>query len=235
LYKWKEGNSGYPLNQLIKLLKLTQIEIKEISVKTQRDSKSIKNLKIPIKINEEFVSFIGHLFGDGGIDKQFQLHYTTNDIINTDEFKKLVKNIFGKIEFNQINYKNRITLIYPKTLGIIVSSIINMHTGSKVDSDIHLPKKLIDKMNNRMKIAFIKSFYKCDGETGKIAIAQGCKYLTKPPTILLQIQELLKKLNFKSVKIKPSSIYEITEKKRRKWVLRIFDKEEKNKFKKLFF
>lgn len=235
LYKWKEGSSGYPLNQLRKLLNLNNIEIKEISVKTQRDSKLIKNLKLPIKINENFASFLGHLFGDGGIDKQFQLHYTTNNTRNIIEFKNIVKTIFSDIEFNEIYYGNRVTLIYPKTLGMIVSSIIDIHVGSKVDSDAHLPNKIIDKMSDKMKIEFIKNFYKCDGETGKIAIVQGCKYLTKPPTILLQIQELLKSLHFKSVSVKPSSIYKITGRKRRRWVLRVYDKEEKNKFKKLFF
>ena len=235
LYKWKEGNSGYPLSEVKKLLKLAKIKIDVISIKTQRDSKSIRNLKLPIKINERFASLLGHLFGDGGIDKQFQLHYTTNDINNVGEVKNLVKTIFGDVEFNEINYGNRVTLVYPKTLGIIVSHITEMSVGSKVDSDNRLSKNILDKMNYKMKIAFIKTFYECDGETNNIAIVQGCKYLDKPPTILLQIKNLLEDLNFKSVIIKPSSIYKITNKTRRRWVLRIADKQEKNKFRRLFF
>lgn len=234
LYKWKEGNSGYPLVELKKLLKIADIRIKEISIKTQRDSKQIKNLKLPIKIDEKFVLFVGHLFGDGGIDKQFQLHYTTNDIDNINEFKRIIKDIFGDIEYNEIDYGSRITLVYPKTLGILVNSIIDTPVGSKVNSNFCLSDKIVSTMTNKMKTNFIRAFYKCDGESDKISIAQGCKYLNKPPAILLQIQKLLNDMKFMSAIIKPSSTYKTSSGVHRRWVLRIIDKKEKRNFEKLF-
>ncbi|NCN39313.1 MAG: hypothetical protein GW914_02925, partial [Candidatus Aenigmarchaeota archaeon] len=138
LYKYKEGDSGYPLAILKKLLKKTKIKINQANIKTQRNSNSMK-IKIPIRITEKFTEFLGYLFGDGGIDHQFGVHFTTNDKKSLNQFDNLVKEVFGDIEKQEYDYGTRITYYYPKILGVLLSEIFKIPKGNKVDSDIEIP------------------------------------------------------------------------------------------------
>ncbi|NCO96656.1 MAG: hypothetical protein GW780_04190 [Candidatus Aenigmarchaeota archaeon] len=233
LYKYKEGDSGYPLAILKKLLKKTKIKINQANIKTQRNSNSMK-IKIPIRITEKFTEFLGYLFGDGGIDHQFGVHFTTNDKKSLNQFDNLVKEVFGDIEKQEYDYGTRITYYYPKILGVLLSEIFKIPKGNKVDSDIEIPDDILNSMNSKMKRSFITSFYICDGCSDYIRIVQGGKNLEKPPKILTQIQEMIRSFNFNSAIIKPSSIYFTSKTKRRRWVLNISDQNERKKFKIIF-
>ncbi len=230
LYKYKERSSGYPLGELKKITNLAKMNLVKIVLKTQRDSKRLE-IKLPVKCSIEFSEFLGHLLGDGGIDQQLQVHYTTNDKRFLDRFDLLISKIFGKVDKKIYDYGTRKTYYYPKILGIILKSL-GFPEGNKVDSNIEIPDDVLVGFNNQMKIAFIRAFYECDGDSKQIRIVQGGK-INKKPNILIQIQKMLNELGFKSIVVEPSSVYVTAKGKRRRWVLKIKDKDEKNKFKQI--
>lgn len=138
------------------------------------------------------------------------------------------------IEKKIYQYENRTTYYYPKILGILLSEVLKIPKGNKVDSDIKIPKNLFDIFNDQMKIKFVSAFYECDGDSRNLRIIQAGKSLTEPPNLLLQIKEILQDLGFASVMIKPSSIYSTSKTTRRRWVLYVTKREEKNRFISLF-
>ena len=232
LYKYKENNSGYPINVLRKLIELTGLTPEILTVKTQRASEPIKDCKLPICLTEDFTEFLGYLMGDGGIDFQLGVHFTTDNLEDINRFKELVQKIFGSIKFQFKNYKTRYTLYYPKTLGILLTKVIGLPKGSKVESELAVPEKLIQDFNDPLKVKFIKAFYECDGFATEIGIGQAGKNLEAPPKVLLQLKSFLEALGFSSSYIKKSTNYITpkTKKLRSRWVLKIKDKEEKKKF-----
>ena len=232
LYKYKEGNSGYPIQVLRELVKLADFEPKKVTLKTRRASEPIKDCRLPIKFDEHFAEFLGYLMGDGGIDSQFRVHFTTDRLEDINKFKKLVKRIFGSIRVQFKDYKTRYTIYYPKTLGLLLTKTVGLTKGSKVDSDLAIPSGLLPKFDVSSKIKFIRAFYESDGFTDEIGIGQAGKDLENPPTILVQIKEFLQSLGFNSVYIRRSTNYETpkTKKLRSRWVLKIGSKEEKDRF-----
>jgi hypothetical protein len=232
LYKYKESNSGYPVRVLRKLTELANFKPEIVTLKTQRASEPIKNCKLPIKLDQCFAEFLGYLIGDGGIDFQLGVHFTTDDLEDIKKFKGLMRKIFGLIKFQFKDYKTRYTLYYPKTVGVLLTKTVYLPKGSKVDSDLAIPSKLFQEFDGSLKIKFIKAFYEADGFANEPGIGQAGKDLKNPPTVLLQIKEFLQSLGFNSACIKKSTNYETpkTKKLRSRWVLRIKDKEEKKKF-----
>jgi transcriptional regulator with XRE-family HTH domain len=231
LYKYKEGNSGYPVNVLKRLINLTGITPEVTIIKTRRDSESIE-CKLPIYLDENFAEFLGYILGDGGIDSQLGVHFTTNRIEVLKRFIELVQQIFGNMKFQLKNYTTRYTVYYPKTLGVLLTQVVGLPRGSKVDSEAAIPDTLLNNFDISMKIKFIRAFYECDGFSKEIGIGQAGKDLDKPPKILIQIKTFLEDLGFTSVYLKKSTNYLTpkTKKLRSRWVLRIKSKEEKKKF-----
>lgn len=233
LYKYKEGNSGYPIKVLEKILRVVSMKIHRATIKTQRNS-NIMKIKLPLKITDDFSEFLGYLLGDGGIDHQWGVHMTSNDTENLENFDFLINRIFGQVKKQVYKYENRMTYYYPKILGLILTDTFKISKGSKVDTNSHIPEFILDSMTQTMKKKFITSFYECDGASKFIRITQGGKSLKLPPKILSQIKNMLTEFNFKNVIIKPSSIYKTSKGERRRWVLNISNSKERKKFRTLF-
>lgn len=230
LYKYKEGNSGYPSKVMLEILRLGKMEIENVAIKTQRNSKRIR-LKLPVYITEEFAEFLGHLLGDGGIDHQFSVHYTTDDANNARRFDELVSKIFGQTEHKEYNNGKKITLYYPKTIGVLLSKVVGIPNKSKVETNACIPERILPDLTDEMKKEFVKAFYLCDGEKDYVRIAQASKSLTDPPKRLSQIKNFLEDIGYKSVIIKKSATYRIKNGIRKRWILRFSNKEEREEFK----
>ena len=230
LYKYKETKSGYPLKHLKRFLAYTDLMPNNITIKPQRDAKRLQ-ANLPIKCSIEFAGFLGHLLGDGGIDKQFQVHYTSNREDFLDRFDYLLHKVFGKVEKKTYDYGTRKTYYYPKIIGQLLKSI-DIPVGNKVDSNASIPIKILNMFDPKMKIEFIKAFYECDGESKQIRIIQGGK-VADTPKILIQIKNMLCEFGFKSVIIEPSTTYHTQRGEHRRWVLKIKNRTEKIKFVKI--
>ncbi len=230
LYKYKEGNSGYPAKYLKHILRKVGINPTSIFLKTRRDSKKLK-MNIPVKCSKHLAEFLGHLLGDGGIDNKSQVHYTTNDERFLKRFDFLISEIFGEVDKKIYDYTARKTYYYPKVIGVILKNI-GFAKGSKVKSNVGVPQEIFNLFDKKMKIEFIRAFYECDGESKYIRIIQGGCTDTAP-LILTQIKNMLTEFGFQHVIIQPSSVYHTNNGLHRRWVLRIDSRSEKVKFKRI--
>ncbi|MBI2674931.1 MAG: hypothetical protein HYX24_00610 [Candidatus Aenigmarchaeota archaeon] len=233
IYKYKEGNSGYPLKVLQKLLREANLEIEKATIKTQRDGKQLK-VKLPMELREDFAEFLGYLFGDGGINHQWGVHLTMNDKEVLHRFDALIRKVFGEVERKEYDYGSRMTFYYPKILGLLLNQTLRIPKSSKVESDIEIPEDLYESMNQEMKRRFIMAFYECDGDSKQVRIIQAGKKLDEPPRVLRQIEAMLQSFGFATIEIRPSSVYRTSKYERRRWVLNIRNMDEKRKFKELF-
>ena len=101
MYRWKEGDACYPLTALNKLCALAGMRPELAYIKTRYDSEKLFEPKVEQELNEEFSEFLGHLLHDGGIDKDWRVHYTSDEESLLNRFRQLVETCFGR-DNNQI-------------------------------------------------------------------------------------------------------------------------------------
>ena len=227
LYKWKELKNNYPLIVLINLAKDVNLAFKLEYIKTRRFSDIIKNPKLGFHESCQLIEFFGHLLHDGGIDKQYGVHYTTHSKKLADRFENLVKCCFGEMNVERKEYKNKTTLYYPVVLGYILNGTFKIHKGSKVKNDIGIPS-FIKNSSKEKKWLYIITSYVCDGINKRVAITASSNSIYEPPQLLKDIKYMLNMLGINSVVIKESYVYKTKKEEEHKaWILRIIDRKEK--------
>ncbi len=100
IYGWMRGYRTVPLSKLIKIVEFSSykwgdVEKNLISIKAGIRRGEIP-LKFPITIDEKLGSIIGHILGDGSIDKRFHsLFYSNSDLALLKEFSYSMKKKFS--------------------------------------------------------------------------------------------------------------------------------------------
>ena len=227
LYRWKEGEACYPLSALIKLSDLVELKPKLAYIRTRRDSEVLYNPKIERKLNEEFSEFLGHLLHDGGIDGDWRVHYTSDELSLLSRFRYLVEACFGRTKIKSRPSGAATTLYYPAILGFLLRDL-GLPKGSKVESDVSIPAAVKDRLTTRnLIVPYVVAAFRCDGESGRARIALASKDVEQPSKLLRDLEEMLRRLGYKSLRTVPSTIYETKQGLHRRWVLSLEDKQEK--------
>ena len=182
---WFRG-CATPFKKLIKIISLTDYKINEIErhiifIKSGR-RKGAVNIKFPIKIGKELGSIVGHILGDGAIDRKYLQPFYSNS--NTDLIKEFIKNmnsVFGvkpriwtqtkgnfetkskwikRISpFGKLPQNCQIGLFYPKICGLILQDTCGLFAYGKKKQIT----KQIKRFNKKFKLGLIKSFFDDDG------------------------------------------------------------------------
>lgn len=197
IYSWMNYNKALPLNKLNNIIKLSGLSWEEVenNVKSLKVGYKGKEVFIdfPVKIDRELGSIIGHILGDGSIDRKYQqVFYSNSNKELLKEFSRDMKKIFqikpriwmqktstfeGKTRWekrlNKINElkKNRnCGLFYPTTCGVILNYIFNNFAIGKTK----IISKEIMNTNKEFKEGLIRAFYDDEGtvEEGNIRIFQ---------------------------------------------------------------
>lgn len=231
LYRWKEGEACYPLSAINRLSEHAKMEPEFEYIRTRYDSEPLFHPKIEQELNQEFSEFLGHLLHDGGIDLDWRVHYTSDEDQLLDRFRRLVEICFGKTLVKSRPSGAATTLYYPAIIGVLLAKNFGLPKGSKVKSDVSIPKSVKDKMTTRrLVVPFVAAAYFCDGESGRARMALASRETSKPPKLLEDFRDLLARLDFKSARISPSSEYKTQAGVHRRWVLSLADRKEGKRF-----
>ncbi len=230
MYRWKEGEACYPLSAFNKLCGLVGYRPRLAYIRTRRDSAQLFQPRVEQELNEEFSEFLGHLLHDGGIDSDWRVHYTSNDENLLDRFRELIETCFGHTHVKSRMSGAATTLYYPAIIGMLLGKNLGLPKGSKVLSNISIPKSIKKRLTKRnLIVPYVAAAYLCDGESGRARIAIASKEVSSPPNLLRDLRDLLMRLNYKSIRITPSSMYKTQHGVHRRWVLNLKEKQEKKR------
>src|SRR5579863_528730 len=231
LYRWKEGEACYPLSSINKLCDLAKMKPRFAYVQTRRDSERLFEPKVVQKLNREFSEFLGHLLHDGGIDTDWRVHYTSDEESLLSRFRQLIEICFGRTLVKSRASGEATTLYYPAIIGRLLGENFRLPKGSKVQSDVGIPRKIKQKLMTRnLIVPFVSAAYFCDGESGRERLALASRETSRPPKLLRDLRDLLMRLDFKTIRISPSSMYATKGGTHRRWVLSLKDRKEGKRF-----
>lgn len=111
IYGWMVGYRTVPLLKLMKIIPLSNYNWNDVQNNLLTIKAGISRGEIspnfPIKVDERLGSIIGHILGDGSIDKRFhRLFYSNSNIELLKEFRSHMKQIFGREPFIWVQKKN---------------------------------------------------------------------------------------------------------------------------------
>jgi len=211
---WKSGRQCFPLDPVIKIcnkINLSKYELEkniiEIRYKTKlsgrggSSGKPIKNPKLPIKINENFIEVLGHICGDGSImktiNKGIGFKYINSEPALIKSFQELIKNIFGDVEPNiQVRDKKpqytrpNFYLQYPSIVSLFVLSVFDYKTGN----DMQLPPFIFD-CSQKEKCKFLRALF--DDEGSVLVKDKKIQFVLKPKEPFNDIRRLFISLDIK--------------------------------------
>lgn len=223
-YNWRKGKGCFPLEIAFKicdLINLSKLELEYsiymIKAKTYikkrggNSGKPIVNSKLPIKIDEDFVEILGHICGDGTIssknpNKGIRLGYINSDIKLIDNFKELIKKVFGNIEpyiatrdkgLYTLYTKPNYYLQYPTIISLFVLSVFDYKTRG----NMNIPK-FIFELPTKMKCRFLRALF---DDEGTVRVCDKTISIALNP--LLPLKNIRKLLI--EVGLQPSRIYHI--------------------------
>jgi hypothetical protein len=218
IYGWKKGYRTVPFSKLIKIIRLSDYSWKDIEKNLLSIKAGIRageiHPKFPIKIDEKSGSIIGHILGDGSIDKRFHaIFYSNSNIQLLKEFRKNMKNIFRiepriwvqerrKFEektkwlkridnLNKVPNKHNVGLFYPKICSDILYSIYGKFAEGK---NKEITNK-IKKSNEAFKKGLIRAFF--DDECSISSKNYSIRVYQDKKNILEDLREILKEFNIK--------------------------------------
>ncbi|XOB41423.1 MAG: LAGLIDADG family homing endonuclease [Candidatus Nealsonbacteria bacterium] len=153
-----------------------------------------KNLKKRFynKDIEYLATIIGHILGDGGIDKTKVLHYCNTEKFLIEEFRIAMKKVFNVQVKVRKETSGIMRLRYARKFSRALISLFGKFAGEK-DKEI---TSQIDKMPIWWKRKMMQAFYNDDGSVPKTE-----KYVSltqKNKDIILWIQRTLKEMDIKS-------------------------------------
>ena len=207
---WK--NSAIPLEVLLKisnLLKISKDEIEQNIIMYKQlhvpGKNSIKNPKLPIKINPYFTSLIANLFFDGSVPNDGKgTYYNQKHKEIMENFIKKIKEIFGDVSYSLIlDHKGVLKCRLPRLIGEICKCVYNVKSFGTFDSRI---PEFMFKLNKKHKIAFILTSIIDEGSItydGQIMFGVSNKLLCN------DVRELCQELGLETTKVtqKSSSNY----------------------------
>ena len=223
VYEWLKGYRTVPMSKLIKIIELSDYSWKDIednllSIKAGINHGEI-NPKFPIKINDEIGRIIGHILGDGSIEKaNHRIFFSNSNIELLEEFMNIMKKIFGiephiwvqekrKFEekskwlkrvynLNDIPIGHNAALFYPKICSDILYSIF----GKFAEGKNKIITNQIKNSNLDLKKGLIRSFFDSDG--GINYDNRGIRFFQDDLEILKQLKLIIEEFNIDTCKIR---------------------------------
>ncbi len=218
---WNYGHA-LPFERFLKILYLTNYELDDIEeyiifIKSGRRKGQIC-IKFPIKIGKELGNIVGHILGDGAIDKKYLQPFYSNS--NLDLIKEFIRNMeivfgvkpriwtqtkgnfetkskwIGRISnFNNLPENCQIGLFYPRICGLILYQICGpfAHGNNKQITE------QIKNFNKDFKADLIKAFFDDDGSIN--AESYTMRGFQNDKQLLLDIKNLLTDLGIESNRI----------------------------------
>lgn len=149
---------------LRKMLKLTNISVSEAEssvISLKGKSGRVFYMNLPIPIDENLASLLGHSFGDGGLDQDFAFKYVNKEPRLLQEVQAAVKNVFGDFEIKARlktgGGEPRYEYKYPAVIGHILH-VLGAPVGSKVKQEMNIPEWLFSN-SKAVRTSFIRSVY----------------------------------------------------------------------------
>ncbi len=185
-----------------------------IYIKSGRKKRAV-NIKFPIKIGKELGNIVGHILGDGSIDKKYlQPFYTNSNLDLIKEFIRNMKIVFGVkpriwaqtkgnfktkskwlgriYSFENLPDNCQIGLFYPRICGLILHEICgNFAHGKK-----KYITEQIKNFNKQFKSGLIRSFFDDDGSIN--AESYTIRGFQDDKQLLIDIKSLLADLGIES-------------------------------------
>jgi len=186
IYGWMNGQRTIPLKKLDQIIALSSHSWKNIENNLISIKAGIRKGEIfptfPIKIDEKLGSIVGHILGDGSIDKRFHsVFYSNSDIELLKEFSSYMKDIFGispriwvqekklfhekskwmkKIQtFKEVPKGHSVGLFYPKICCDILYSLC----GKFAEGRFKKITKEIKEKNKEFKKGLLRAFFDDEG------------------------------------------------------------------------
>lgn len=219
LYRYNKALKFETLAKLIKVSKLSwkSVEKNLISIRYGRHDGEVK-INFPIKIEPRLGTIVGHILGDGSIDKKYsQVFYTNKNIDLVKEFVKCMKIIFNiepriwlqksgnfkksskwikKLDsLEKAPLNSQIGIFYPKICGIILYFILGKFAfGHKKK----ITKEILNA-NSEFQSALIRAFY---DDEGHVDSSNSIRIWQKNLKLLIDIKLMLNNLGIKSSPIR---------------------------------
>jgi len=222
IYSWLNGRTTIPFNKLIQILEMSNYSLEDvekhiISIKCGRKKGEI-HPKFPIIIGRELGSIVGHILGDGSIDKIFnQVFYSNSNKELLQEFKGSMDTIFGIkpriwvqeeacfgrtkwmkriTDFNEIPNGHNVGLFYPRICGIILHGVLGKFACGKNK----FITNQIKNSNMQFKIGLLRAFFDDEGSIN--SSSHTLRIVQDNIEILQDLRLLLFELNINSNEVK---------------------------------
>ncbi len=218
VYAWTKYEQTIPLNKLVILSKLSKTNWQEIEKNILSFNAGSGTIfpKFPIKIDKRLGSIVGHIMGDGSIDKRYQqVFFSNSEKELLKEFSDSMKDIFGvnpriwmqkAPEYGNTQWDKRLNhinelidgrnggLFYPTICGLVLNAIFGNFAIGKEKSIT----KEIRNSNTEFKKGFLRAFYDDESTVGKKSI----RLFQDNKETLETIRNLLQEFNILPGKIK---------------------------------
>jgi len=153
---------NYPsLEFVLKLYKLSNLEVEIRNVKAERDSSIIK---VPPVFSEEFSELLGYLMSDGMIKGSQSLHFFNNKKQLRDRFAYLIKKLFGLN--TKEYYANTVEAVRVNSRALVKLFEQIGFPLKKKSRNIRVPSILL-KSPESVITSFLIAYISCDGHVGK--------------------------------------------------------------------
>lgn len=186
---WVKYNRSIPIEKVSKMVELSgtswnEVQENILGIKPSMAGKEVF-IRFPISLGKELGSIMGHILGDGSIDKRYlQVFYSNNDKSLLEEFSRDMNKVFGVYpriwmqrtstfhgktrwdkrlrEINQLKPKRNCGLFYPTICGVLLN---NLFHDFAIGKDKKLPS-FLKKTNKEFKSALIRAFFDDEGTVG---------------------------------------------------------------------
>ncbi len=219
VYGWMKGYRTIPMSKLSVIVGLSKYSWKDVENNLVSIKAGIKKGEVcpsfPIKINEELGSIVGHILGDGSIDKSnHTCFYSNSNISLLQEFIDYMDFIFGikpriwvqkrrsfeeKSEWlmrvnnlKEVPEKHPVGLFFPK----ICSDILYAICGKFAEGKNKKITKEIKSFNKSFKKGLIRGFF--DDEGTVYDDSHTLRLFQDRKEILKDIKDLLEEFDIKS-------------------------------------
>jgi len=218
IYGWMKGYRTIPFSKLIKIVELSNYSWEDICKNLIFIKAGIRkgevSPKFPINIDYKLGSIVGHILGDGSIDKRFHsVFYSNSNKELLIEFSEYMEGIFGIkpriwvqdapnygktkwlkriTNFNEIPIGHNVGLFYPKICADILYSILEKFAegnNKKITSKIK-------ELNLSFKKGLIRAFFDDEGSVNSSNYS--VRFHQDRKDILEDLINILKELNIKS-------------------------------------
>ncbi|MBI2084777.1 MAG: hypothetical protein HYT70_04185 [Candidatus Aenigmarchaeota archaeon] len=150
------------LEKLKQHFKVIKVEDTIVFLKLHR-GQYIINVEMPFKANEKIASLLGHVLGDGCIKQgEENVYYTNKSKDLADEFRMLVKGLFGIYPNWNFNKEREFYEIYPPKTVARFLVLCGFPKGEKVKQALTIPEWIKNGSLN-IKSAFIRALFDDEG------------------------------------------------------------------------